>query len=308
MLSESNDDIFESLRTSPSVDAWVSLTRLALGGDLDDAIDRYYGSVEDMIYTIRANSSGRVLAETTFDIGLEQVVATWDPAAVHTAKYIESMLRLITAFTPPSGFLKLFGFIANGGNFASFDSEIGGTETSVLEELEWNALRAYFPTAPDAPEKFPAFEGYTRLLVNELQTHKGRASACVRLLELGYFKPDGANFGELISEHAEQVVPALIDWLLGNERRDRDSLLASLYLQCQNSRSARLAFQGALERYEGTVELTDYRAQIIISDGLSISIPFAEESSYEMTKSKERQDLSDRGYDLLSQITWEEST
>jgi len=308
MLDEPIENIFETLRTSPSVEAWVFLIRSAIGGDLDDTIDRYYGSVEDLMHTIRANSLHRVLSETTFDIGLERVVATWDPAAVNNVKSVEFMLRLITAFTPPSGFLKLFGFVANGGIFPSNDSETSGSEETVLEEFAWNALRAYFPTAPEAPDKFPAFDGYTRLLVNELQTHKGRAYACVRLLELGHFKPDGANLGEVISEHAEQVVPALLDWLLGNERRDRDSLLASLYLQCQTSKSARIAFQEALEKDGGTIELTDYRAQITIGDGTSITVPFAGELSYELTKSKEWQDLSERGYILLNEITWEETT
>ncbi len=306
MRHEDIANLFEIARTSPTVEVWELIIRATLSGRLDGIVGRYLGNVEEVMATNIKNSLDP-FAEATFKTALERVASDWNPAAVTSASSTESMLRLIQEYLPPSGFIKLLGYLIEGGTFPAASLGTVDDAPQDLEELAWATLARYFPVAPKEPAAFPAFETYCRFLVSGLTNPTHRGEACVRLVEVEYFSSDGANLGELIHSHPEEIVPALVEWLLATQRRDRDSLLSNLYLHCQASKLARVAFETALEHFGASAILTNSRAVVTFRDGSSVSIPFTSEGAYEMTMSKEWQDMSDLGYDRLSQMTAEDT-
>jgi hypothetical protein len=290
------NELAEKLRLAPDTASWRLILSRAIDGTLNDAIDRI-GGIENLVDTFIANSIDPTASRLYFADALETLVSDWQPSHPQSAQSLETIIRLIASYTPHSGFTKLLGHLRDGHLFLTETEDPDFND--FIEQFALNALKSYFPVPPYQPIAVRAFESYQSLLIEHLQLTKKRAYACIRLIELDYLKVDGPYFGSFLKTHSEELIPTIVEWLLNSNRPDKRSLLESLYLHGQESKSALFALQQSLEKFGAQVELRDYRVEIKLPNVATIEIPFDSET-YARLASLEWQDMADRGVELLT--------
>ena len=273
--------LLEHIRTAPNVETWVTVIRLVMAGELDGYIEKHFSTVEDLMLTTIENSLNRPWAKTCFDEALEQVIFSWSPAATVRENSMETALRLLQTFRPRYGLKPLLSYMLDGRGFTAFRFDTERSDLPYLDLLAWNTLRSYFPLNDDDPSTRPAYEPYLRFVEGSLNRPATRALACRRLLELGAMKPDSGRLRELVVAHTVSLVTALVEWLDGSDRVDRDLFLMALYLHCTDSKEALTAFQITLERLGGRVNRVGARIFLTLSGGDEVSIASTEETNKE---------------------------
>jgi len=298
-------DLLEKARMSPTVKVWEELIHASVSGRLNGLIGRHLGNIEEVLATAASNSADPLAVES-FQTALENVVSQWNPAAIRSASSMESMLRLIQENLPRSGFVRLLGYLIDGGRFPRFSLGTADTVPQDLDDLAWETLSRYFPVAPKDPAAFPAFQTYSRYVQSQLANPARRTDACIRLIEIGQMLPEGVELGSQINSHAAEVVSGLVNWLLAAHRPDRNLLISEVYLHCQESQMARIGFETSLEAHGASVHHEGNHAIIRYREGESLAIPFTGEGGYERSLSHEWQDMSELGFFRLSEIAAEE--
>ncbi|MGA8429282.1 MAG: hypothetical protein WB729_05645 [Candidatus Sulfotelmatobacter sp.] len=256
MIKATNVQIIKAISAlyeSPTPYDWELVLGAVIEGLLQDDLERL-GSIDDFVETNIANCKHPTISRVAFRSALEHEVSAWQPDERAPADNVERQLRLISAFTPPSGFHKVLGQLEQRGHFILKDQQVESRSASV-NDLACFALESYFSAPPQELSQFPAFESYVAFLKAQAEFGHLRGHACRRLFELGIWTVHDKLAVELISVHFDEVLSPMLDWLLRTAWHDRRVLLSRLYGESLKSTQSRHIFDSALIRHQ--VELVN---------------------------------------------------
>ncbi len=240
-----------ALRKAPSRELWRFLLFDLLSGEQE--LESYLGhieSYEEIIMQVYdaydgANPEKPQKSEDYFNIELEDIVRGWRPKETKPERYFDAMLRLISAFTPPSGFHRILGQMEQYGKFnlAEDDPE----EQRKLTELALTALQNYYLTHPAKNAVDPAFKAYVRFLRLKLKDQELSPHACRRLIELTLLEVDAEEVAETLRQHPEELLTDLLRaFLVDHTSLMRDGI-PKLFVLClkESLKDARLFLESA---------------------------------------------------------------
>jgi hypothetical protein len=169
------------LLREPTAARWRKALQMLLAGDYDYEF-RDLGGVEEFVERQFARATNREKCEAAFEIALNDEVIAWQVSRRASAYRVKGLLRLICAYTPPSGFAKAYELLEEylGTGALGF-----GEKDADFASLALMALSRYYRTAPPNPSKDAAFRRFVELL-GRLRAHPDLGGAAVRqLLEVG---------------------------------------------------------------------------------------------------------------------------
>jgi|GEM_PF-4916623 len=222
-----------ALREQPTAFAWeVQLRRLLEGYEALTVIR--LGGIQEYIEVALADSSDKPLSETCFHEALRNVVQAWQPEAPVSLAQQERVLRLISAYTPSNGAVKIVGFLRKWGEFPErLQAETEYGDSIDLTMLALLALEGYFSVPPQQHDHDSGlFSAYAEML-REFSAHKTYAGyALRRLLELDLIRPESLEIANTLDSF-EQTLVELVSFFINREQSPATPAhLSALYQQC----------------------------------------------------------------------------
>ena len=272
----------QNLRQHPTRKRWKrEINRILYGDREDDLI--HLGSVEQYVEGLLIGSQNEGVARAAFEEALSRVVQSWNTDRSEPDSYIERMLDLIGAYTPPEGFIKSLACLRDWRDFQVARAFSPGRQTD-LYHAALVALENYYPTPPLSQNE-PGFKAYTRILENhlldpDLSSYSGYAAR--RLIELETLKLDDLKIAKFIYANPGEL-DNLVALLLHESRSStiRDDL-GQLYIHCMRQDSNfELMFEQALNRRGASIErLERYPVVIRGMERINLKLPDYDEQLY----------------------------
>ena len=242
-------DLLSVLRSTPTRELWGRALLMLLHGAYD-ALLIQLGSPEEFVRVNVAESSDLALAENEFGIALEHLVVQWQTSAVAPVPYVERILSLVAAFTPPSGFHKILGQLETAGGFFVEPQE----ERSSLLQRALIALQNYYQVHPSPEASDLSFIAYTAFLGTRLTDDPRVAPhACKRLLELGLITAKSDEFKLVLTQQPVELLTEVLREYLFFRTSLRASVISDVYRQCLITNHT-TDFQDIIERFGGRVQ------------------------------------------------------
>jgi hypothetical protein len=206
------------LRAEPTVERWMDEIYYLVSGTRESDILQI-GGVHQYVIRLLADSTDRPKATSTFKLALRDFSQSWQPDEDPAS--IGAFFELVSAFTPPFGFGKILGYLAQ---WEEFPISKGKTrEDQIFLNLKaLLALEAYY-TTPQANKDAvndsgddPGFNSYVHFLWQQLDKPEYRAHSLRRLLELRIVAPDDPIVAELI--RIPQVLVEILQYTVSTRR------------------------------------------------------------------------------------------
>ena len=244
--------LLAALRKAPNRELWRFLLFDLLSGEQE--LESYLGHIESYEEIITqvydaydgANPKKPQKSEDYFNVELEDIVRGWRPKETKPERYYDAMLRLISAFNPPSGFHRILGQMEQYGKFNLEEDDPEAQRK--LTELALTALQNYYLTHPAKNAAVdPAFKAYVRFLRLKLKDQELSPHACRRLIELNLLEVDAEEVAETLRQHPEELLIDLLRAFLVDHTSLMHDDIPKLFVLClkESLNDARLFLESA---------------------------------------------------------------
>jgi hypothetical protein len=284
MIDDSLIQLLSSLKHSPTFEVWRTVISYAIEGQFDDLIERL-GGIETFVDTIVVNAVSPPATRLSLQTALDSVIATWQPYVPASYGAVEKTLRLISARTPPTGFVKVLGQLTEWKHF-HVSGEHSSTAVKYLDDLALSALRNYFPVSPAEPAAFPAFDSYVTLLWSLMDVNGYRGHACQRLIELGRMEIRDRRVDALLQSFPEEMIPSILSWLLNTKRPEMQLFLSHIYLLTRSASDSADIFRRTLTKSGARLVEDSRSVQLVLRSEQMIEL-WVELEDFELTTARE---------------------